>query len=103
MSDAEPYPLPGWLTDPDTPRAQAGPPRVSISDLMTRGMGALDDDALEQLATAMRDDARATYEYYARWVRTVRARRALGRKSERAAAKGSGVSRAAIRKATSNR
>lgn len=97
-TDLEPYPLPGWLTNPDTPGAQPGP--ASMLDLGTRGMGRLDDTALEAVVTAMRDDARATYESYARWVRAIRARRVSAGRSEREAARASGVSRAAMRKAT---
>lgn len=98
-TDIEPYPLPGWLTDPDTPRAQPAGPRSAL-ELGTVGMGTLDDTTRETVVTAMRDDARATYEAYARWVRTIRARRVAAGRSERDAARASGVSRAAMRKAT---
>lgn len=75
-------------------------PSVTVADLAFRGMAGMGDATLEAVLTAMRDEARAQYETLSRWVRVIRARRALSRKSERAAAKETGVSRAAVRKAT---
>ncbi len=97
-TDTEPIAVPAAFSDPDTPGA-----RFSIFDLGTRGMGDLDDAALEAVVTAMRDDARALYEKYALWVRVIRTRRTVARKSERVAAKETGVSRATMRKATSGK
>ncbi len=97
VDEHEPLVLPEYLRDADTPGVRKP---LSLRDLMTANMGHLDDDELLALATGMRDDARAEYEKLAGWVRVIRARRALARKSERAVALSSGVSRAAIRKAT---
>lgn len=84
-------------TTPGTPDAH---PPVSIYNLMTRQLLALPLADREAAVTALRDKARAEYEAYARWVRALRRERAAQAKSQRQAARASGVSRAAVRKAT---
>lgn len=93
-AEPDPLVLPPGYGDVDTPGVQ-----LSILDLSTAEMGSLDDASLEAIVTAMRHDAWTQYLLLARWVRVIRARRTLAQKSQRKAAKGTRVSRAAIQKA----
>ncbi len=81
--------------------ATAVPPPPGL-DLITPELMAMSDEEMHAAVAQLRDSHQAYVDFYTKWLNVIRARVAAGR-SESAAAKAIGVSRATVRKAAAKK